>query len=304
MKHVCRGRIADVLLGVLREEKTVARSQSPLPSPLSSNNTSFSLGERPYRAMMQDFAMFMDLCERLDIREESRFTISDVEQKRDGEKIGMCLWDICNALHDKSMTGDLPKYVGRVVPKFTDPQVSSPSPMKAGEKKAFVTPTSQKIRFRLSGDDEDEHAIGEEDPDGSTRVLASILTSNKSKPRHTKLLNAVMMTDFNDEEEDNSGSAKSPLPKVVDSLDSSAVLTNRVEVITNESGELPVAEKEHHGREVDTERPAQKTQGGLPGLVIIGISMAAGFALSSLLASRKVASRRHKDSRYTMEGRW
>ena len=53
----------------------------------------------------------------------------------------------------------------------------------------------------------------------------------------------------------------------------------------------------------------KKRGGGMPGLVIIGVSMAAGFLLSSFLSSRRsnsIASsrRRYKDSRYDMDGRW
>eukprot|EP00889_Picochlorum_renovo_P003627 jgi/Picre1/30657/NNA_006018.t1 len=51
------------------------------------------------------------LCDRLEIQEDSRITLTDVEQLRAGVKIGTCLWDVSNALHDKSATGELPAYV-------------------------------------------------------------------------------------------------------------------------------------------------------------------------------------------------
>jgi hypothetical protein len=303
----CRGRVAEALLGILDrgQEESVRKSplqgggeSSPqLRSPLSTTNASFSLGERPYKAMTYDFDMFMDLCDRLGIREESRFTLSEVEQKADGERIGMCLWDICNALHDKSMTGELPEYVGRIVPKFTDPPVSSPSPQMSKGKMAYLTPTSQKTRFRFStqGGDGPEDTSDHEDSDGSTRVLTSILTSSVSKSRHAKLLDAVMMTDFCDEEED--AHVKSPLPKIVDSFGSHVQLDH---VVEKEEKAVPTV------RERSKEMPEKECeQRGLPGLILLGVSMAAGFLLSSFLSSRRHTSkRRYRDSQYTMEGRW
>ena len=272
-------------------------------SPLSSGKTSFSLGERPYKAMKHDFDMFKDLCDLLEIREESRFTLFDVEQKRDGEKIGMCLWDICNALHDKSMTGELPEYIGRVVPKFTDLQTQSPSPQMKVGKKAFLTPPSRKIRDGFSSD---ASPSDQDDFDGSTRVLTSILTSSARKPRHAKLMDAVMMTNFCDVEEEETSVAKSPLPKIVDSFGSSVP-----EGMEKQKPKTRVPEEKKETKPVDCRKGLHQWEEGrrpgVPVLVLIGVSMAAGFLLSSFVSSiqRKESSRRrNRKSHYDMEGRW
>ena len=197
-----------------------------------------NLGERPYKAMIQDYEKFTELCNRLDIKDDSRFTLTDVEQKRAGEKIGLCVWDICNALHDKSATGELPEYVGRSVPKFNDAgrlfgrreqgremwdrarsfeRVDGrESPLKfPGQKLVFSASSPNKRK------DSEEDMLDDlpDEMDASTRILSSILTPNKNKPRHAKLLNAVMMSDFDTEEgeeAENVSPLRSPLPRIVD----------------------------------------------------------------------------------------
>lgn len=272
--------------------------------------------------MVQDFEAFMELCDRLEIREECRFTMTDVDQKREGEKIGMCIWDISNVLHDKSMTADLPEYIGRIVPKFTDPEVQSPSPMKS-RNTPFLTPVSKrKIPYDVpvgytSTSDMGGILSDQEDMDGSTRVLASILTSNKSKPRHAKLLDAVMMTDFCDDPLQNIGEkniegSKSPLPKIVDRLESQMNCTD--------DNEKQSAGCLQHARDItrdDNKRERIKESRQTPGdggnsakVLIVGISIAAGYILALVLTSRKVPRSRKSTQRrdipqnHDMEGRW
>lgn len=235
------GTRADTSPGVPRRGP-MASPYSPY-SPSSSRPQHISLGERPYRVMAQDYDRFCALCARLEIREDSRFSFNDVEQKVAGERIGMCIWDISNALHDKSVTGELPEYVGKVIPKFTEPNVPSPSPLKkrgsvargprhSGRDGLLTNSAPHESSYEgvsQWGDDSahergSDGAMGKDwanrahELDASTRVLTSILTPGRGKPKHSKLLNAVMMSDFCDEGK-MGGEPTSPLPKIVDRLD-------------------------------------------------------------------------------------
>ena len=80
--------------------------------------------------MAQDYDRFCALWARLEIREDSRFSFHDVEQRGAGERIGLCIWDLSNSLHDKSVTGELPAWVGKVIPKFADPALQRGRPEK------------------------------------------------------------------------------------------------------------------------------------------------------------------------------
>ena len=169
--------------------------------------------------MAQDYDRFCALWARLEIREDSRFSFHDVEQRGAGERIGLCIWDLSNALHDKSVTGELPAWVGKVIPKFADPAVQRGSPEKGpavlfgrgGDGGVTLSPSPSPSPSKI-------------EMDASTRVLTSILTPGRGKPNHSKLLNAVMMSDFCDEgkmggEEEEGKTPGSPLPKIVDRHD-------------------------------------------------------------------------------------
>ena len=165
--------------------------------------------------MAQDYDRFCALWARLEIREDSRFSFHDVEQRGAGERIGLCIWDLSNALHDKSVTGELPAWVGKVIPKFEDPAVQRGSPEKGPV-----------VLFGRGGDCvtmSPSPSPSKNEMDASTRVLTSILTPGRGKPNHSKLLNAVMMSDFCDEGkmggEEDGKTPGSPLPKIVDRHD-------------------------------------------------------------------------------------
>lgn len=195
-----RGRVSDAIHHILDErEKSTG---SPSPGRQQYTCPPQNLGERPYRAMLNDFEKFVELCDRLEIQEDSRITLTDVEQQRAGVKIGTCLWDVSNALHDKSATGELPAYVGRFVPKFTE------SERVFGVRKQGDGIT-EAMNLAKEFEREAVHELGDQAEGGSSDVLTSILSPNKRKPAHTKLIHAVIMSGGDSQ-------VQSPLPKIVD----------------------------------------------------------------------------------------
>ncbi len=329
-----------------------------LYSPWSSRPQHISLGERPYRVMAQDYDRFCALCARLEIREDSRFSFNDVEQKAAGERIGMCIWDISNALHDKSVTGELPEYVGKVIPKFTEPNVPSPSPLKKRGPVARGVRHSGRDGMLASNTPHDDLCDGptqwgdgsahERDPhgakgkdrgagayelDASTRVLTSILTPGRGKPKHSKILNAVMMSDFCDEGK-MGGEQTSPLPKIVDRHDRGPSPDTGGAAKTPEAGKKvnSKAKKNEHERKQDSARRqkadkgkagandmmvhvAKFTQdegavreGGHPLGALISLlkplALAAVGAISVVVVQGGVAERKERQWRRGMAGRW
>jgi len=293
------------------------------------------LGERPYKAMIRDYEKFTELCNRLDIKDDSRFTLTDVEQKRAGERIGLCIWDICNALHDKSATGELPEYVGRSVPKFNDAGKlfgrreqgretwdrakgfervdGRESPLKVpGQKLVFSAPSPNKKK------DSEEDMLDDlaDEMDASTRILSSILTPNKNKPRHAKLLNAVMMSDFDTEEGEeveNVSPLRSPLPRIVDRHEASpspsktkaAVEEQEKKKKHKESDYIVNISKFNSNKHEDESRNEAKERKSLSlqGWMVLIPSCAAAALVSFLfMKNRQQSPRRPKYQE--MHGRW
>ena len=386
------GRIADVIHGVLdasvqqegvdsdgegkgsgagttptRSRRGITTAGSPgaysgsystpgLYSPaVASRPQHISLGERPYRVMAQDYERFCALWSRLEIREDSRFSFHDVEQKAAGERIGLCIWDLCNALHDRSVTGELPEWVGRAIPKFTEPtEERSPvrsSPQKFDPGHGTALQVGSRLRWNLSpspspGPDSSpspkqrsSRSPGKEllpspsphgspnansvyEMDASTRVLTSILTPGRGKPKHSKLLNAVMMSDFHDEgkteEREASESGGSPLPRVVDRHDSTGSVDDAKDdkkaISKCSKGPLNVMKERRahddmmvhvskfhrHGEEGDTRR---NLFGGLIG-ILRPLALAAIGAVSVVVVQGVVAGQKERQWRRGVAGRW
>ena len=322
-------------------------------SPSSSRPQHISLGERPYRVMAQDYDRFCALCARLEIREDSRFSFNDVEQKSAGERIGMCIWDISNALHDKSVTGELPEYVGKVIPKFTEPNVPSPSPLKkrgsaahgprhSGRRDGVLTNTTPHGSTYDAGTqwgddgarerDSDfvtgkERTVGVYELDASTRVLTSILTPGRGKPKHSKLLNAVMMSDFCDEGK-MGGEPTSPLPKIVDRHDKGSPADTNGAAKTPETKSKTKKNddkrKRGNGRKQKTEKGnaddmmaqvskftgderAEREDGHPLGALVAllkPLALAAVGAISVVVIQGVAADRKERQWRRGMAGRW
>jgi hypothetical protein len=347
------GRVAEVIHGVLDtcvdddSSRTPYRTSSSINSELAQNRNasspvgrgqhskvSLSLGERPYRVMVQDYESFCALCSRLEIREDSRFSFNDVEQKGAGERIGLCIWDLCNALHDKSATGELPEYVGKLIPKFTEPNVPSPSPMKKKLTVSKYLPgRSPQERNHLeqmhAGQDDAQRARGVENGsshelDASTRVLASILTPGTRKPKHSKLLNAVMLSDFCDDGKPSRTTPErsSPLPKIVDSHDENMTSDEDDGLVQSESknkGSVCGSEGAGVSRTVQVSKfdskhkPAVERGGsrsprkhpfGRLLTAVQPLAMAAIGALSVVVFQKAVDSRKERQWRRGMAGRW
>lgn len=68
------------------------------------------LGDRPYRAIIDDIEKFHSICGALGISEDSRITLADVEQRRAGMRIGLCLWHVADALRERGFTRAVPDF--------------------------------------------------------------------------------------------------------------------------------------------------------------------------------------------------
>lgn len=297
--YICafRGRISDAIHHILDErERTTG---SPSPGKQQYTCPPQNLGERPYRAMLNDFEKFVELCDRLEIQEDSRITLTDVEQQRAGVKIGTCLWDVSNALHDKSATGELPAYVGRFVPKFAE------SERVFGVRKQEDGITEA---MNLAKEFEKErvvHHLEGQAEGGSPDVLTSILSPNKRKPAHTKVIHAVMMSG-------DDSQAPSPLPKIVDRHTSDVVTDeDRSEVHDHdtESRKTPRSGSVNrrggdfvihvHSRNASRHENNNKSSGmRCRGGVIVGVL---GLVVASCAV---VLLKKRKETKNDMHGRW
>jgi hypothetical protein len=377
------GRIAEVIHGVLdscADNPSSSPSSSPNPSradqrrgittgspysggppttpysPSSSRPQHLSLGERPYRVMAHDYDRFCALCARLEIREDSRFSFNDVEQRGAGERIGLCIWDISNALHDKSVTGELPEYVGKVIPKFTEPSLTSRlspdraslSPLHKARSRAGVpaNETSYGSVYddrRVDGgridnsrvkttDGKEQGMSGSQhvyEMDASTRVLTSILTPGRGKPKHSKLLNAVMMSDFCDEGKMRGEEKTSPLPKIVDRHDAAGSVEdrnpgekkgnkreekrNKYDNNDKKNGRNTRNKRAHDDIMVDVSKFSRDERGdgrggGNPLGAVVALlrpfMLAAAGAMSVVIVQGVMAARKEKQWRRGMAGRW
>lgn len=292
-----RGRISDAIHHILDERER--RTGSPSPGKQQYTCPPQNLGERPYRAMLNDFEKFVELCDRLEIQEDSRITLTDVEQQRAGVKIGTCLWDVSNALHDKSATGELPAYVGRFVPKFAESE------------RAFGVRTQEDgmtEAMNLAKEFEKEtvqrHDLDGQTAGGSPDVLASILSPNKRKPAHTKVIHAVMMSG-------DGSQVPSPLPKIVDrhtsdvdedrsgvDRDTESRKTPRSRSERRRGGDFVIhMHSKNASRRENRKRPGTSHGGGIVGVL--------GLVMVSVVASCAVVLlKKRKKTTNDMHGRW
>jgi hypothetical protein len=91
-----RGRVADTADGLLKNNPY----RCPPPE----------LGSRPYRDVISDIERFHAICEKLKIDDNSRITLADVEQRRAGTRVALCLWDISDALRARGYTAEIPEF--------------------------------------------------------------------------------------------------------------------------------------------------------------------------------------------------
>ncbi|KAI8100888.1 hypothetical protein M9434_005272 [Picochlorum sp. BPE23] len=291
------GRISDAIHHILDErERTTG---SPSPGKQQYTCPPQNLGERPYRAMLNDFEKFVELCDRLEIQEDSRITLTDVEQLRAGVKIGTCLWDVSNALHDKSATGELPAYVGRFVPKFAESErVFGVRKQEDGITEAMnLAKEFEKERVH-------HHDLDGQSDGGSPDVLTSILSPNKRKPAHTKVIHAVMMSG-------DDSQVPSPLPKIVDRHTSDVVTdedrsevhdatesrkTHRSGSVKRRGGDfvIHVHSKNASRHENNNKSSGRRRRGG----VIVGVL---GLVVASCVV---VLLKKRKETKNDMHGRW
>ena len=94
--YFCRGRVADTADGLLKSNPY----RCPPPE----------LGSRPYRDVISDIERFHALCEKLSIDDNSRITLADVEQRKAGTRVALCLWDISDALRARGYTSEIPDF--------------------------------------------------------------------------------------------------------------------------------------------------------------------------------------------------
>lgn len=291
-----RGRISDAIHHILDERER--RTGSPSPGKQQYTCPPQNLGERPYRAMLNDFEKFVELCDRLEIQEDSRITLTDVEQQRAGVKIGTCLWDVSNALHDKSATGELPAYVGRFVPKFAESE------------RAFGVRTQEDgmtEAMNLAKEFEKEtvqrHDLDGQTEGGSPDVLTSILSPNKRKPAHTKVIHAVMMSG-------DGSQVPSPLPKIVDrhtsdvdersgvDHDTESRKTPRSRSVKRRGGDFVIhVHSKNASRHENSKSSGTRHGGGIVGVL--------GLVMVSVVAScAMVLQKKRKKTTNDMHGRW
>ena len=88
----CRGRVAEIAASLL----TTGTFQPP--------SLQIQLGYRPYRVILADFENFDTICNSLAISTDSKVTLADVEHRRSGDRIALCLWDICDALRQRGFS--------------------------------------------------------------------------------------------------------------------------------------------------------------------------------------------------------
>ena len=114
----CRGRVADIGYAICAR-----KSKDPSTGKVSTPN----FGCRPYRLMLDDFERFHTLCVKLGIREDSRIFLADVEKCTSGYgiKIGLCLWDVSDALRDWQSRYSL-QQLSETEPTTVSPGRSSP----------------------------------------------------------------------------------------------------------------------------------------------------------------------------------
>ncbi|KAL4516487.1 hypothetical protein Ndes2437A_g00634 [Nannochloris sp. 'desiccata'] len=90
------GRVADTADGLLKN--------NPYRCP------PLELGNRPYRDVISDIERFHAVCEKLSIDDDSRIALADVEQRKAGTRVGLCLWDISDALRARGYTSEIPEF--------------------------------------------------------------------------------------------------------------------------------------------------------------------------------------------------
>ena len=302
-------------------------------------------GERPYRAVISDMEKFIALCDLLDIKQDARITLGDVENRRAGVRIGLCLWDIVKKIHEKGDRHELPASIYYKVPPFID--VDKPFGMRQTDPQSweksqpFATGRDSPLKMPRSmyGDQSANRSMAkgmvqggyyhpeeEMDMDASTKILASLLSPNKGKPAHTKLMDALLSSESAQagEEEESRGEEEDPVVKVLDMEEdvshssmgmSEAIGAGTIGVDNlNKNTEyeqglviMPWKKAGHDQSERTNTTPLKSEQGNhswlklslciaLPGMVaagILGVYKLAGFSAKS----RKRAGQR-------MHGRW
>lgn len=303
----CRGRVADAIFSF--------KDDKPYQCPPQ------NLGERPYKAVVQDIERFFLLCEILNIREDSRISLADVEQKRAGTQIGLCLWDISNAIHEKSGTEGFPVSLKSNVPDFAEceryfgyRQGNTPDRWNLASK--FETGRNSPIKFPkdsrhlvpsgLSGNEHrgDQTEEYDDGMDGPTQVLASILSPGRKKASHSKVMNAIMMTHADDVEKEDAGERreeKSPFPKIIDTNDGHVKIEKSQQRENKEKKELDA--NHANGRHDELEKRQDGKESMLWHQIVIFASGAVVAAIGSVVFG-VVADRKRKQRDMKMHGRW
>lgn len=304
IRHNCRGRVADAIF-CFKDDKMY---QCPPQN----------LGERPYKAIVQDIERFFLLCEILNIREDSKISLSDVEQKRSGTQIGLCLWDIANAVQEKSGTEGFPVSLKTNVPDFAEceryfgyRQTNNGTPDRWTLADKFETGRNSPLKFPkdsrhlvpsgFSGGEHDRDQNEEYDDgmDGPTQVLASILSPDKKKASHSKVINAIMMTHGEDVEKEHAVEEKSPFPKIIDTIDGHVQIDKSRDKKVTHSKDINHSNG-HYGE-------LEKREDGRKSMIWHQIAIFASGAVVAAMGSVVVgivADRKRKQRVLKMHGRW
>lgn len=278
---MCRGRLTEAI------ESALSGSGGSWTCPPQ------NLGDRPNRAVLQDMESFLELCDRFDLNEDARITLGDLQERKCGTRIGLVLWDISKSVHEKISSGEIPESVGYYIPPFNESErfgmrQMSPSSWKRSEKfeKASI---SHVLRNDDNLDEKDGDIV-----DASAAILTSILSPNRKKPAHSKMMSAILST--NDVVEDNS--ASSQMPNVVDALE--GISGNKT---INEKSQI-ASRKIRNSQTYSSPRKRGHNISSLPWLKNATSIIVSGALLTAVLAVVKLNIPQRRKERYFHDGRW